>query len=249
MLEALHFHIYDVASRAVDPVPVVWAPYRGQRCEYPWVALQLISGPTSLRTSAKVAQPVTLTVTVEPGNAGDQVSARFGCLFVETTHTGDPVTTAVALADAYRCLDSSTSLTVAGASITVDEPVFSGEGVLLTSAAVVAAGNPVYMYEMRREFVFQVTTYATDPRGWAPTGALKVAQDLQNAFQVWDGDRQRMSLRPRELNQQIVFPRGKSESETQVLFELDASFTETIVHSGDTFDCVDNGAVSVTRLS
>lgn len=239
MLKALHTRLFEKVSEAAGATPVVWAPYPGQRCEYPWVALQLLSGPDSRTTEWGTGQRYDLTAEVLPGTAGDTVNAYFGCLYVEVSHTGDPSTTAALLAERIECLSCFEVAQTGTEVLVTGDMLLHGRAIHGMTLTGTPTGAPVRFYESRQEYRFQVTVFATDPRAWAETGGLKLAKKIRECLYAFEGKAEQLYFVPDEVQTLIGFPSGKAEAVIQYVFEVEATFSEPIFHSDQTFDCVE----------
>lgn len=245
----IHCRLYELVSEAVAPHQVVWAPFDGQRCKYPWVALQLVSGPDMLRIDKRVGQPLSLNLTVQAGTVGDTVSARVGCVWVSVNHTGDVNTTAEAFEGRLLQLCPDLSITRVGNELQISGGLLLwGEAADATVMGKTDVGNPVEYITVRHEYVFQVTAFAREPRAWLETGALRTAKKAWQRLRRFRGEAERLSFHPRAMLQNINFPPGKAYSETQVLFEVAAAYTEPVLYTEELFTELCPGNPTVGRL-
>jgi hypothetical protein len=179
---ALRFR--SLVTQAVPGVTVVWERFSGQMT-YPWVSLQVVTGPTSIPQRRKVMTAAQITVTVDAGSPGDVVGCSIGGRYLQVAHTGSASTTATALA---ALAPSEWS-----AAVTANEVVFDGPGIYggaaylgctLVSAEI---GEPHLVQLWERSIVIQCDVWTQlnrdtgSPARWTTTGCDAMALKIQEA--------------------------------------------------------------------
>ena len=222
--------LYQVVKEAASGATCAWGHYQAQ-IAYPWVSLQVISGPNTERQQRIMADRQEVTVTVLPGAASDMVSVGIGGRYLALLHDGDEATTATALSE---LMPAHWTVGVAGAVITVTgDDVFYGEAYLGATVALVPVGDTIAVNCHRRDCLIQIDVWVQldrtgRPQRWEATGADSRALAIRDA--LWDivPDPWRVYMRPSDTLRpfQESFADGKEYQRTS--FDVRVSWLDIV---------------------
>lgn len=189
MIDHAMQRFYSVVRQSVADVTgikVAWARAQTQM-SYPWVSLQVIIGPNTDQQQRSEAQRHSIEVTVLPGAVDDLVAVMVSGRYLAVAHTGDPDTTATALA--AKAPPHWTAV-VAGPVVTLTgSDVFGAYAYESTEIAATPVGDPIWVNQHRRDCTVQVDVWTRldrdgRPARWDPAGCDTMALRIRDA--LWD---------------------------------------------------------------